>query len=368
MTACDLCLRRGVLVAALAPRIADRLGRARAGDGAVLALPEEAMLEALAGERRAEIEQTLERSRPEFVRDQLARAATEAVCVHSDRYPLGLHQLPDPPRPLFVRGGIDRLGELVREPCVAIVGGRKPSEYGLSVAAALGRGLAAAGVTVVSGLALGIDAASHRGAMAGGGSALAVLARGPEVSYPVRHSSLYEQIVRHGAVVSELMPGTRAYKWSFPARNRIMAALAQVVVVVEAREASGSLITAELASGLNCEVAAVPGLVTARAAEGSNRLLRDGAAVIRHTEDVLELLYGVGYTPRRRPPDAELEPPLRLVLDAIETRDSLRFARERAGLSAAGFRAALGRLETLGLVRSDGLGGYERCIEAGART
>lgn len=367
MSACELCLRRGVLVSALAPRIADALRRP--GDqGPLLALPEHVLLDALAGDQRPDIERMLEAARPARVRAQLERASIEVVCPHSEGYPERLRALPDPPRPLYVRGGIDRLSELAAQPCVAIVGGRKASEYGLTVAAAIGRGLSAAGVTVVSGLALGIDAASHRGALAGGDGAIAVLARGLDRSYPVRHTALFEQIVARGAVVSELMPGTEARPWSFPARNRIMAALASIVLVVEAREASGSLITVDHAVGLGRDVAAVPGQVTARAAEGSNRLLRDGAVFVRDAEDVLELLYGVGYVRPDPPAPPALEQPLRLVLDAVETGDSLHHAREQAGLSAAGLRAALGRLEALGLVRGDGFGGYQRRIAAGART
>jgi DNA processing protein len=148
-----------------------------------------------------------------------------------------------------------------------------------------------------------------------------------------------------------------------------MAALAQLVVVVEAREASGSLITATFAEQLGREVVAVPGQVTARVAAGSNQLLRDGAAVVRHAEDVLDVLFGVGAGPRQAAvPEPELEPPLRTVLDAIEVRDSLQRARTEAGLSAGGLRAALGRLEALGLVRRDGLGGYERRATSGRAT
>lgn len=369
MTVCDRCLRRGVLIAAMAPRITGLLGRPMHNrESLLLGMSEEEMLDALAGESREDIEATLERSRPAEVRRRIASADCEAVCVHSDEYPQRLGQLPDPPNPLYVRGGLARLRELVRGPGVAVVGGRKASEYGLDVARDLGRGLAAAGVTVISGLALGIDAASHRGALAAGGTALAVLACGADVPYPRRHIGLYERIVEEGVVVSELAPGTPPYKWSFPARNRIMAALAQVVVVVEAREASGSLITAEFAVSLNREVGAVPGHVTARLAAGSNRLIYEGVAPVRGARDVLEMLQGVGSDGAEPPTEPLLEPPLRSVLDAVESGDSLQYARESTGLSAGGIRAALGRLETLGLVRRDGLGGYHRCLDGQRQT
>jgi DNA processing protein len=161
--------------------------------------------------------------------------------------------------------------------------------------------------------------------------------------------------------VAELEPGTQPFQWSFPARNRIMAALAKVVVVVEAREASGSLITSTFAADLGRDVVAVPGQVTSRGAAGSNELLREGAVLVRNAEDVLDVLFGVGVGPREPSlPEPELERPLEIVLDAVEMRESLERAGMRAGLSAGGLRAALGRLEGLGLIRRDGVGGYER--------
>jgi DNA processing protein len=188
-----------------------------------------------------------------------------------------------------------------------------------------------------------------------------VLACGPDIAYPRRHFRLYEQIVERGVVLSELEPGTQPFQWSFPARNRIMAALAEVVVVVEAREASGSLITSTFATDLGRDVVAVPGQVTSRVAAGSNQLLHDGAGLVRNAEDVLDVLFGVGLGPREvEAPEPVLDTPLQIVLDAVEVRDSLERAGMRAGLSAGGLRAALGRLEALGLVRRDGVGGYER--------
>jgi DNA processing protein len=362
-TACDRCLKRGALVAMLARPIANVLHPQRRGarPAGLLALTDEELIEAVAGDERSAVERARRGFRPATARAKLAAADCDAVCRHADEYPERLRQLGDPPDPLYVRGGVDRLRHLVSEPGVAVVGGRRPSPYALEVAEEMGRGLGVAGVTVISGLALGIDAASHRGALAGGAAPLAVLACGPDMPYPRRHRRLYEEIVRRGVVVSELEPGTQPFQWSFPARNRIMAALAEVVVVVEAREASGSLITSTFAADLGRDVVAVPGQVTARVAAGSNGLLREGATLVRHAGDVLDVLFGVGAGPREAPmPDPELERPLQIVLDAVEVRDSLERAGMRAGLSAGGLRAALGRLETLGLIRRDGLGGYER--------
>ena len=363
-TCCDACLRRGVLISMLAARIQGMLQRKRTRG--LLALDEDALLDAVAGEQRFQVEAALAQFRPKRTREALERAACEAVCRHDAGYPERLLHLDDPPHPLFVRGGLERLQKLTDGVAVAIVGGRRASSSAREVAQAMGHDLAAAGVTVISGLALGIDVASHRGAVKGGDRVIAVLAGGPDYVYPKSHHATYGEILARGAVISELLPGSQPFRWSFPARNRIMAALAHVVVVIEAAEGSGSLITAEFATDLGRELAAVPGPVTARLAAGSNGLLHDGAAVVRHAADVFELL-GMNSTQLEPPPDPDLEPPLRAILDAVEVGDGIAAAARREGLSASGLRAALGRLETLGLVRRDGVGRYERRIALGGR-
>ena len=367
-TCCDACLRRGALVTMLAPRIQGMLPHSRTAG--LLKLDEDDLLDAVAGKKRPQVEADLARFRPKRARDAVARSGCDAVCRHHDLYPGRLLHLEDPPHPLFVRGGLARLQELVAAPGVAIVGGRLSSEYAREVATAMGHELAAAGVTVISGLALGIDGASHRGAVAGGDAVIAVLAGGPDWVYPRKHRALYDQIVERGVIVSELWPGSRPFTWSFPARNRIMAALATAVVVVEAAEKSGSLITADFAIDLGRELAAVPGPVTARLAAGSNGLLHDGAKAVRGAADVIDLLFDVGAGPKipEPKPEPELDPALREILDAIEVHDGLSAAARRAGLTAGGLRAALGRLEALGLVRRDGVGGYERRIAVAGRS
>ncbi|MEA2403999.1 MAG: processing protein, partial [Thermoleophilaceae bacterium] len=285
-------------------------------------------------------------------------AGLDSLCTHSEGFPSALEQLDDPPVVIYVGAGPGRLGELLEEPSVAVVGARKASPYGLEIAEEIGRGLSAAGVAVVSGLALGIDGASHRGALARGGRAIAVLGCGADVPYPARHRDLYRRVRAEGAVISELPPGTPPFKWSFPARNRIMAALAEVTVVVEAARASGSLITADFALDLGRGVAAVPGLVTARMAAGSNQLLRDGAAFVRGPADVLGALYGSEQP--AEPEEPQLDTALRAVLDAVESGESPARAASTAGMPASAVRAALGRLEMMGLVRRDGFGYYIR--------
>jgi DNA processing protein len=244
------------------------------------------------------------------------------------------------------------------------VGTRRPSGYALEVAHELGRGLASAGVTVVSGLALGVDAAAHRGTLARRGLTVAVLACGVDRPYPRTNGVLYERVLERGVAVSEMPPGHPAFRWSFPARNRIMAGLSAMTVVVEAGDPSGTLITAAFALDLGRELGAVPGWVTSRMAAGSNRLLREGASVVRGVEDILDGLYGVGNGAfsRGAPDPPQLEPTLRRVLDGVEAGEGAEAIRRSAGVSAAGARAALGRLELLGLVSRDGFGSYQRAF------
>ena len=374
MSACAPCLRRSALIGFLAAPIASLLDSRRRAPG-LLALPDEQLVEAVGQSWRGRALAELERFDPDAARSAVEDAGLFALCRHDPAYPPALGALGDGPAVLYGAGSQARLAELVEEPCVAVVGTRRGSAYALGVARELARGLSAARVTVVSGLALGIDAAAHRGALDAGCNTIAVLACGAERAYPRTNRGLYERIVAGGAVLGELPPGAPPRRWTFPARNRIMAGLASVTVVVEAAERSGSLITARFAEDLGREVGAVPGRVTSRMAAGSNRLLRDGAHVVRDAADVLDALFGAGgwdgralsarasLGPAREQSGAaaaHLDPPLRAVLDAIEAGASPEAAGRAAGLSAAEARAALGRLELLGLVSRDGLGAYER--------
>jgi DNA processing protein len=356
MRACDDCLRRAELLGRLAPRIGELGGGPAARTRLLLALPDEDLAQAVSPVAGPHIIEGLQDFRASEMRARMEAADLDGICCHHEDYPPGLADLPDAPAALFVRGASSALTGLADAQAVAVVGGRQASAYALEVAHELGRGLAVAGVPVVSGLALGIDAAAHRGALAGGGSAVAVLASGADVPYPRRHRDLYEQVSAAGAVVSEMPPGTGARRWAFPARNRIMAALAEMVIVVEAAQNSGSLITASFAEQIGREVGAVPGRINARVAAGSNQLIADGAAVILSVEDVLDRIFHAGA--REAPaPAINLEPAERTVLDAVEAGDSPLARNE---LDVRQVRAALGRLETLGLVKRDGLGGYER--------
>jgi len=248
------------------------------------------------------------------------------------RLPPLLRSIHDPPVGLFVRGGAP-LGLLAR-PAVAIVGARACSGYGASVARSLGRELAAAGLVVVSGLARGVDGEAHRGALDAGGLTVAVLGCGVDRDYPAAHAELARRIAETGLVVSEYAPGVEPAPWRFPARNRIVAGLAAATVVVEARERSGALITADLALEEGREVFAVPGEITSPLSAGTNALIKLGAAPLTSVADL-------GVEPA--PPEAGS--PLLELLPA--SADELV---HRTGLPAAEIAAALVELELLGQV------------------
>lgn len=360
--ACDACLRRAHLLGFLAPRVAGVLARKEPPPSGILGLGEHDLIAAICSRDGAErAHRFLEEFRPGEARASTVASGVWSACIHSGPYPTAaLTALPDPPAVIFTTGGLDRLERLLAGPAVAVVGSRRPSAYGLEMARRLGRGLAVARVTVVSGLALGIDGAAHQGAIDGGAPGIAVLARGPERPYPRTHAEIYRRVREHGCVVSELPPGVPVFRWSFPARNRIMAALSEMTVVVEAADPSGSLITAAFAADLGCRVGAVPGRVTSRVAEGANRLLRDGAEVVRSVEDVLDGIVGARAP---RPVDAPppLDPLLLCVLEAVEASDAPGGIVGRTGLGPAEVRAALGRLELLGRVRRDPMGAYHAC-------
>ena len=280
-------------------------------------------------------------------------------------YPECLTDLDRAERPLLYGAGRrEAVGEFDHEAAVTIVGARQASGYGLRIAERLARDLSLAGVTVISGLARGIDGAAHRGALAGSGRTLAVLAGGPDVVYPPIHRELYARIVASGAAIAEHPPGTRAHKRHFPARNRIMAAMGRVVVIVEAAQPSGTLITADVALGRT--VGAVPGQLGMRVAEGTNDLIKEGANLIRDARDVLDLLYGVGAD--RRPggglhavppprPGPSLEPRLREVLGLLGSGGaSVERVALEVGIAPRAAAVALARLERLGYADADALG------------
>jgi DNA processing protein len=218
-------------------------------------------------------------------------AGLRFVAFGSRGYAEGLSRLRHPPAGLYIAGNVAALEALEARPRVTIVGTRKPTRYGMTVAARLAAAFAARGVCVLSGLALGIDGRAHRATLDSGGVTAAVLGCGADVVYPRSHRELYERIVAHGVILSEYAPGSAPTTWSFPERNRLLAALGDAVVVVEAPARSGALITAHRAMELGKDVFAVPGPIICRESDGCNRLIYDGAIpCLDHTEVVEDFL------------------------------------------------------------------------------
>ena len=362
--ACTDCLRRAWLVASLAGHIdkaVDRTPGNRARE--LLALTNEELAEALARSRAKSFLRRAAERDPGRMLAAVSGAGAWAMCRHDDLYPGALHDLGDAPAVIYGRGRVGILERLQRDAAVTIVGSRRPSRHGRELATELGAELASAGFAVVSGMALGIDSAAQAGALRAGGVTIAVLGCGVDVVYPPRNTRLYAEIVERGLAIGELPPGAEPRRWTFPARNRIMAALGAMTVVVEARERSGSLITAEMAQSLNRDVGAVPGPVGSSPAAGTNSLIRDGAHLIRGAQDVLDGLLGPGVERRSVPAPVgpALEADLAALLDLVErgagTADSLACA---SGLEPGPLSTALLRLELAGYLRCNGDGRYER--------
>jgi DNA processing protein len=279
----------------------------------------------------------------------LAAAGVRWLTRSDSAFPPLLRAIHDPPAGLFVRGAAEV--ELLGRAAVGIVGARSCSPYGAQVARMLGRELAAAGLVVVSGLARGIDGEAHRGALDAGGATVAVLGCGIDRDYPASHAELAARIRATGLAVSEYAPGVEPAPWRFPARNRIIAGLCAATVVVEARERSGALITADLALEEGREVLAVPGEITSALSGGTNSLLRLGATPLTGSGDVLEL-FG-------------LSPAAATAVDLSETadnvlgrlRDGPASADELAratGLGAGALASALTELELAGVAVAAG--------------
>jgi len=282
----------------------------------------------------------------------LDRRGFRFVARSDGRFPRLLHAIHDPPPGLFVRGGADPA--LLSQPAVAVVGARSCSPYGSAVARMLGRELAAAGLVVVSGLARGVDAEAHRGALEARGLTVAVLGCGVDRDYPAAHAELARRICETGGlVVSEYEAGIEPAPWRFPARNRIIAGLCRATVVIEARERSGALITADFALEEGREVLAVPGEITSMLSAGTNALLRLGATPVTCAADVLEVFGIEPAIAERAPVGAIADALLAKLGEGALTADEL--LRSSAIDPAAG-SAALIELELAGrLTLEDGV-------------
>ncbi len=293
-------------------------------------------------------------------------------------FPPSLEHDPEPPALLTVHGDatlFERSG-----PRVAIVGTRRATRYGIDIARSIGHALAAAGVTVVSGLALGIDGAAHRGALdaTAGAPPIAIVGTGLDVVYPRQHASLWRALRERGAIASEAPLGTRGEPWRFPARNRLIAGLAHLIVVVESPERGGSLHTVDEALRRDRPVLAVPGPITSHASRGTNRLIADGATPVTSVDDILVALGITPTAPAARPPAPtsserlgvsvcnEAHPPPHLSAHAVTILDtfdclavSLEDLVQRTRLPMTEIGAALAELEGVGIVHRAGLW-YER--------
>ncbi len=282
--------------------------------------------------------------RARTIRESSAQAQVRVLGCTDGDYPDALRDLPDPPSVIFTIGAI----EMADAPAVAIVGTRRASSYGLRVAKAIATECARAGVTVVSGLAQGIDGAAHEAALAAGGRTVAVLGTGPDIVFPTRHRSLQQRIAQEGLLISELPPGEPGHAGTFPRRNRLIAALAQLTIVVEAGERSGALITAAHACDLSRKLAVVPNAIDVPSAIGSNALLREALAIpLLAPSDVLELL-----SLQAQPTPAPLlDGDAATVWDALQQGgEDIASVAAASALSVRAASAALSALEIEGLV------------------
>ncbi len=352
--ACGRCLARPWLLA----RLAGHLDVVRGRIDEVLELGDAELLDAVGGEDRAAIGAELLAFDPARARERAARAGLNLVCRCDPGYPESLMALRSAPAVLHISCSARRLAELMADRPAAIVGSRRASDYGLEVAGMLARGLGGAGVTVISGMALGIDSAAHAGALQAAGATVAVLPCGADRPYPASKAALRRRIAESGALVSELAPGTSARRWMFPARNRLIAALAEITIVVEAATRSGALITAAYARALGRAVGAVPGRVGAPRAVGPNGLLaHTPALVITSAQDVLDVVHG----PQMRLVPAAagrqaISGPLQRLLDSVADGMDTPAALARAGAPIERVLADLAKLELAGYVRR-GVGG-----------
>jgi DNA processing protein len=350
--ACPSCLRRSWLLSALSATLDYRFGNVERLTE-LLALSDEHLLSAVGGRRKTE----LMAGHARFDHRELRKAeGASSVCRHRSSYPRALRDAGSPAM-LNVDGGVGRLRDLTAAPTVAILGSSRASDYGVEMGKSLARGLAASGVTVTSGLSDGIEVAAHAGALEVSGATVAVMAGALDLGCPAKRRALYERIRRRGCGISELPRGSEPRRWGRVAAQRIIVRLAQLVIVVEARDSAGELAGALIARALGRTLAALPGRVTSPASSGTHALLMSGAHLVRGPADALELLYGADApaAAARACPPAELEPRLRTTLERVgEGRDTPeKLARD--GGDCGEILLALSELELMGLLaRGDG--------------
>lgn len=292
----------------------------------------------------------------------LDKIGARAVTIRDGEYPTNLRQIYDPPPVLFVKGELHEEDRFA----VGIVGTRKPSEYGRSMAMKISRDLAARGLTVVSGGARGIDTTVHTAAVASGRT-IAILGSGLDVPYPYENRGLFKRITDSGAIMSEYVPGTRPDGYRFPARNRLISGMSLGVLIVESKVTGGAMITARMAEEQNRDVWAIPGGTDNELSEGPHRLIRDGAKLVERAEDILEEIgVTVEYTSDRRErpkiPD-NITPEQKTVLQALSLHPKhVDDIIAECGLSASVANSTLTLLEMLSLVRRVPGNSYVRAV------
>ncbi|HEY7890723.1 MAG TPA: DNA-processing protein DprA [Solirubrobacteraceae bacterium] len=360
--ACDGCLRRSWLLTALAGYLdarrhdLQRLTR-------LLTLSDGDLVRALGAHKRQDLREQYESFERSRVRLGLCAAA---ICRHDPNYPYMLNQAQalGTPAVLYIDGDVERFKTMFTEPAVAIVGIRKATDYGIEIARSMARDLTAAGVPVISGLAEGIAAAAHLGAIDAGGPTLTVMPGGVDICYPANKRALFASMKGSGCAVSELPCGFRMRRWCYAGRSRIVTGLARVVVVVEADKSPVDLMVANLARMLGKTVAAVPGRVTSSSSRGTHSLLTQGARLVEGAQDILDLLYGVGarHVP---PPGPDLEPALQSIIEKVGSGHDTVNKLAATGLDPQDALMALTELELMGkITRGDG-GRYVPCAGLG---
>ncbi|MCS7281322.1 MAG: DNA-processing protein DprA [Desulfobacterota bacterium] len=284
----------------------------------------------------------------------LQKIGSSIVTILDDSYPSILRTIPDAPIVLYVKGKMRYLNETI-----AIVGSRKASYEGLNLAERVGETLSELGITIVSGLARGIDAQAHRGALKGNGKTVAVLGCGIDVCYPAENRRLYEQISEEGMIFSEYAPGVPPFPYHFPERNRIIAGLSKAILVVEASRKSGALITARLGLDYGRDVMAVPGNVYDESHSGTNLLIKEGARLVTEIGDIIE--YSFPHIRPKKESKVELENEELLVFSAIGNESThVDEIIEKARMDSPKVLAILTRLELKGLIKGFPGGFYLR--------
>ncbi|MFZ1926255.1 MAG: DNA-processing protein DprA [Solirubrobacteraceae bacterium] len=358
---CQECARRAWLLAKLGGRLDREIERHdQSSFWSVLELPDLELIDAIARRGRAELHTAYAEWQPApRHRDE----QPQALCRHHAAYPRNLRDDALSPHSFELRGGVERLRDLLEEKVVVIVGAHTASDYGMEVARELARGLAASGITIVSDFAEGIASAVLAGVLEADGAPLAVMSTSVERCTPAWRAPLYRRVLEHGCSLVESHASSRTRRWWSYANARTLALLAQLVIVVEATDMPWDLACANVALSRARHVAAIPGRVSSIGSRGTNRLLMHGARLVRGPQDVLDVLYGVGVyeAPGKSLATLDLQPRLANVLELVGGGQDTLAKLARRGTHSEGVAVALAELELRGLLsRGDG-GRYMPC-------